>query len=84
MTRYIIGHGWDSQVDIIEAASEAAALAKAVEFSRAKGLSAEDAAGLDVSWAVPYEPGLAFDLGLAWYEERGQKGDGWRYQEARR
>ena len=82
--RYIIGHGWDSQVDVVDCSNIAAARAKAVEFSVAKGLSVEDANDDDVSWAVPYDQGTAVDLGLIWYEERGHPGDGWREAEVRR
>lgn len=67
---WIIASGWDAEPDLVEAPSLEAARQKAVQFSMAKGLSAEDAGDPEVSWARPFDADVARDLGLMWIDER--------------
>lgn len=80
MNRYIVQFGWDEEAAIVYAPSLDAARMKAVQFSIAKGLSAEDAGDPDVSCAREFDTWLAKDLGLMWLDERET---GWHTAEAR-
>ena len=80
MPSFVVASGWDAEPDIIDAPSLEAARAKAVEFSMAKGLSAEDAGNPEHSWARPYTEDLAYELGLVHYDEREVARLAWRAQ----
>ena len=75
MTRYIIGYGWHSDVDIIEAASLDEAEMKATERSLMDGLLDDDLS--DSTWAEPYSDGRAYELGLFTPDEPRSKAEAW-------
>ena len=62
LPRFIIGFGWQSDAEIIDAPSLEDAKRIARDRSMAAGVDAE--ALDDCAWAHPYDEGLAFDLGL--------------------
>ena len=77
MNRYIICHGFDAECQILLATDLETAQARAVEFSRAKGLGDDDL--IDTTWARPFDVDLADVLGLMWLDEREK---GWYTAEA--
>lgn len=62
MQKFIIAHGWDSRVDMIDALDLQAAKSEAARRSMADGLLDDDLS--DTTWAEPYSDLLARDVGI--------------------
>ena len=62
MQKFIIGYGWKTDLDVIEADDLRDAEKEATRLSMSLGLLDDDLA--DTTWAQPYTPDLAYELGL--------------------
>ncbi len=62
LARFIIGFGWDADVDVIEAESLEAAESEAATRTVCAGVSISDLE--DFAWAEPYTAALARDVGI--------------------
>lgn len=67
LPRFIIGFGWDSDVDLIEAPNLDEARMIAAKRSMGCGLLDDDLA--DTTWAEPYSHDLALEVGLLTIDE---------------
>mgnify|MGYP001609691979 CR=1 FL=1 len=67
LPRWIIGHGWASEVDIIEAPSLEDARSEAARRSMLAGLLDDDLS--DTTWAIPYDADKAWEMGLLVIDE---------------